>query len=110
MTASHSLVVLFVGVTVRVCSIHGCVTVGRVRIKARSLIAAIELVEPQALEELVLNRRLCCGLVKAAEQTVGRRTGGDVEGDFQGGDTGRGCEERVASDGSGEAGCWKSDR
>ena len=58
-----------------VCRVNRRVAVRRIGIEARSLVAAVELVEPQALEQLVLDRGLCGGLVEAAEEAVAAPNG-----------------------------------
>ena len=73
------LVIFSIGISGRVLRISGGITMGSVWVKARSLVASIELVEPDAFEEVVVD----CGergrLVEAAELHVGVHTRRHVE-------------------------------
>ena len=54
-------------VTMGVGIVYGSVTAGCIWIKSRCLIAAIELVEPEVFEEVVLYGGECRGLIEATE-------------------------------------------
>lgn len=75
----HALEILQGRITIRILFGYRCVAHGVIWTVAGRLIAPVVLVEPYALEEVVLYGGPCCCLIQTTEFNIGRGASGHIE-------------------------------
>lgn len=60
-------------------AVHRCIAMRWIGIESRGLVAPVKFVEPNILEEIVVNGGNCCGLIQATEFGISGSSGSEIE-------------------------------